>query len=273
MASSGLHVTPLHADGHDPARWFVVLHGIYGRGRNWASVARDVVSHRPAWGALLVDLRLHGDSRGFAPPHTVGRAANDVRGLLEGRAGDGPVPVVLGHSFGGKVALALAPMLANTLDQVWLIESTPAARPASGSAWNMLEIVRALPTRFASRAEAVDAIEAAGMTRDVAAWMATNLRNTQNGFEWQLDFDAMEALLRDFFALDLWPLVENPPGHLHVHVVKAEESSTLDEDACARVLEAGRRNGRVHLHRVAGGHWVNADNPGALVQLLTRELS
>jgi pimeloyl-ACP methyl ester carboxylesterase len=25
---------------------------------------------------------------------------------------------------------------------------------------------------------------------------------------------------------------------------------------------------RVHLHRIAGGHWVNADNPDALLDLL-----
>ena len=38
------------------------------------------------------------------------------------------------------------------------------------------------------------------------------------------------------------------------------------------VEEAGRRTGRAHLHRVAGGHWVNADNPDAMVGLLVEGL-
>src|SRR5690606_18639255 len=48
------------ADGAEPRAWMFVLHGIYGAGRNWASVVRRVVRERPEWGALLVDLRQHG---------------------------------------------------------------------------------------------------------------------------------------------------------------------------------------------------------------------
>jgi len=64
----------------------------------------------------------------------------------------------------------------------------------------------------------------------------------------------------------------HPPPGLEAHVVKAEESSVLDEPACARIEAAGVRTGRVHLHWVAGGHWVNADNPDTLVGLLETEL-
>src|SRR5512142_1296285 len=61
-----------------PARWLYVLHGIFGAGRNWASIMRRLVRERPEWGAVLVDLREHGRSGGFPPPHTVATAAGDV---------------------------------------------------------------------------------------------------------------------------------------------------------------------------------------------------
>src|SRR6201999_468457 len=55
-----------------PSRWLLVLHGIFGSGRNWGSIARRLVEARPEWGAVLVDLRLHGQSReGFGAPHTM----------------------------------------------------------------------------------------------------------------------------------------------------------------------------------------------------------
>jgi len=38
------------------------------------------------------------------------------------------------------------------------------------------------------------------------------------------------------------------------------------------VEAAAARSERVHLHRIEGGHWVNADNPDGLVELLAREL-
>ena len=83
-------------------RTIVLLHGIYGRGRNWAAIARALVARRPEWAAALVDLRLHGASPAFNPPHTVAACADDLRDLIA-RADGWPAPadVVVGHSFGG----------------------------------------------------------------------------------------------------------------------------------------------------------------------------
>ena len=35
-----LNHTRVAAEGHTPDRWLLVLHGIYGSGRNWGSIAR-----------------------------------------------------------------------------------------------------------------------------------------------------------------------------------------------------------------------------------------
>jgi esterase len=267
-----LHSHPVVHAGHTPDGWALVLHGIYGRGRNWSAVAKQTAARRPAWGFRLVDLRLHGDSPPGAPPHTLTAAAADVAALAASAHEAGtPVRAVIGHSFGGKVALAVAPQI-ETLDQIWVIDSSPGMRTPGGSAWDMLALLRALPPRFATRAEAVAALEQRGLAPGVAAWMATNLRG-EGDYAWSLDFDALESLLRDFFATDLWRAIDAPAGHATIHVVKAEESSTLDEAACARVAAAARATGRVHLHRVAGGHWVNADNPSAIVDLLAAHLA
>lgn len=284
--------TPLHSlvvSGEaqtDARRWALVLHGVYGRGRNWSSVAKQVAARRPEWAFRLVDLRLHGESPALAPPHTIAAAAGDVVRLAAARQAAGEqVRSLIGHSFGGKVALAAATDL-DGLDQVWMIDSTPAAREPGGSAWEMLDIIRRAPARFASRAEGAAALEQAGLSPGVAAWMATNLQAEHDGeasqaapgapgargYVWSLDLDALEAMLRDFFATDLWPVLESPPGRTVLHVVKAEESSTLDAAACARIETLARRHGRVRLHRVAGGHWVNSENPGAIVDLLATRL-
>lgn len=268
-----LHATPIAAEGRSDERWGMVLHGIYGRGRNWASVARQAVARRPDWGFWLIDLRLHGDSPAMAPPHTIAAAADDVVQAARALAAErGPVRAVIGHSFGGKVALSMAAPLADDLDQIWIVDSTPEARVPDGSAWQMLALVRSLPPRFASRAEAVAALEAQGLERGTATWMTTNLRYTDGAFTWGLDFDALEAMLRDFFATDLWEVVERPPGRVSLHFIKAVASSTLSEAACTRLEAIALATGRVHLHRVRSGHWVNTDNPTAVVDLLASEL-
>jgi hypothetical protein len=82
----------------------------------------------------------------------------------------------------------------------------------------------------------------------------------------------MTSLLESFFHTDLWDVVEQPPAGVHVHFVKAQGSSTLNEAACARIERAGAATGQVSLHRLAGGHWLNADNPQGIVDLLAAHL-
>ena len=264
-----LHTEPIA--GGQPERWLAVLPGIFGAGRNWATVARRLTRVRPDWGVLLVDLRQHGASQGFPPPHTLEAAAEDLRRTF--LDSDRPVRGVLGHSFGGKVALELVHRHASelALESLWLVDSPPGAREPSGSAWTMLEALRRAPGPFGGREEGVAALQALGVAEGVARWMGTNLVEREGGWSWRIDPDAMESLLLDFFRTDRWSVVESPPEGLDVHVVKAEESSALDEEACRRV-QAAEATGRVHLHRVAGGHWVNADNPDALLALLEKHL-
>jgi pimeloyl-ACP methyl ester carboxylesterase len=268
-----LHHEQVTAPGASPERWLAVLPGIFGAGRNWATVARRVVRVRPEWGILLVDLRQHGRSQGFAPPHTVAAAAADLPPAFAAAAL--PVAGVLGHSFGGKVALELARTHAAELGlrTVWTVDSPPGAREPDGSAWAMLGALRRAPGPFQRRDDGMAALVEQGVADGTARWMSTNLEEGPDGLVWRIDPDDMEALLRDFFRLDLWSVLEAPPAGLDVHVIKAEESSALDEAACRRVEAAGAAaSGRVHLHRVAGGHWVNADNPDALVELLGKGL-
>ncbi|MBI4410692.1 MAG: alpha/beta fold hydrolase [Gemmatimonadetes bacterium] len=263
-----LHHERVTAPGESPGKWLYVLHGIYGAGRNWASVVRRVVRERPEWGGVLVDVRQHGASQGFSPPHTVAAAAADLQ-----RLGDaiGEPAGLLGHSFGGKVALAYT-RAAAFAGAVWIIDSTPAPGERRGSAWRMLEVLRSLPDRFESRDAAVRALQQQGIELPVAQWMATNLARAHGGYGWRFRLDAMQELLEDFARADLWDVVEAPPAGAQIHFVRAAESDVLTAAATEKIREAGRRNGRAHLHTLAGGHWLNADNPEGIVSLLTEHL-
>lgn len=223
---SALHHDIITAPGAAPSRRLLLLHGIYGAGRNWGSVARRFVRARPAWSVVLVDLRSHGWSPRLAP-HTVKACAEDLlrlEGTLEGTL-EGPSQAVLGHSFGGKVALLYARMRTNGPRQLWIVDSAPGAGRPGGGAWRMLGVLRRHPGPFGTRAEAVAAVEA-----------------------------------------------ESPPHGTAIHFVKALGSSVLGEEDVARIRAAGRRTGRVFLHEVQGGHWVNTENPDAIHDLLVRSL-
>lgn len=251
----------------------LLLHGIYGSGRNWASVARRLTATRPDWRVVLVDLRCHGSSHAFPPPHTLDACVRDLARLEEhlGTPGD----AVLGHSFGGKVALLHA-----SRGQTWIVDSAPGRSISNRlrsrrTAWRMLDALRRNPGPFADRRHAAEIIRAEGFTSVVANWMASNVVEGRagTGWHWRIDSDDMEALLRDYACTDAWRSVEAPPPGASIHVVKARASQAVDETAVDRIRRAGERTGRVFLHEIEGGHWLNVENPTALHRLLADGLA
>ena len=224
---------------------------------------------RPDYACWLIDLPFHGDSGKGGHGDTIHGIAADIRQWLEQQrvAPD----AILGHSFGGKVALALAGGAPDRSLQIWVVDSTPATRQPSGSAWEMLRSVRALPPAFSSRGDVVDRLVADGWSPGVATWMATNLRREGDLFVWKLDFDTMERLLHSFFETDLWPVVDAPSPRHTIHFIKASESSAMADDTVRRLESSAHPN--VKLHHRAGGHWIHAESPGVIVELLSAHLS
>lgn len=258
------------APGSRPRRWVLFLHGFLGAGRNWASIGRGLVDARPDWGVALVDLRLHGESLGFAPPHTIAACAADVHSLLlhlEAREA-----AVVGHSFGGKVALATARPAEQGLRQVWVVDSTPAAGRTGAGADRLLLALMDMPRRWASRRSAVERIQRSGFDVMIAEWVATNLHRVGEVYEWRFDLTSLELLLADFYRADLWSVVRSPPAGVDIWFLRASRDSILGDDAAARISRLASAGSSARLIEVDGGHWLNMSNPAAVLRLLRSEL-
>lgn len=256
----------------------LMTHGIFGAGGNWRSIARAVLARRAGWGALLVDLRLHGRSEAGEPPHTVAACAADLAALMAEEAAAGrPVRAAVGHSFGGKVVLALRATGAD-LAQTWVLDASPSARPGAWESpdnevrevWTSLG---ALDRTWARRDDFVAAMQARGHTPGLAAWLAMNLAPAAggDGLRLRLDLPAIRALVLDYLAVDLWPALTDPTLAGDVQVVVADRATVIGADDRAR-LAALPASARVHVHHLDAGHWLHLDAPTALIELLTTHL-
>jgi esterase len=251
-----------------PSVWIFFLHGILGTGANFRSFARKLVAARPTWGAVLIDLRMHGGSRRMSPPHTIAAAAADLV-EVESKV-PGPVRAVLGHSFGGKVALAYLDDRARrdpaAIQRLFLLDSNPGLRPearGSESTIEVLTMLRRLPATFATRRDFIERVKAEGQTEAIAQWLAMNLARTDDadGFRFAIDLDAVDALLADYFARDLWSVLEPPPGEARVVAINGGKSKVYDDEARARLQGAAARfPDRLAVHTLEGvGHWIHVE--------------
>ena len=88
----------LHYQVHGAgSRKLVVLHGLFGSGDNWRSIAQKYLQSE--FEVYLIDQRNHGRSFHHTV-HTYDALANDVLELLDQL--NLPRVTLLGHSMGGK---------------------------------------------------------------------------------------------------------------------------------------------------------------------------
>jgi len=258
-------------EGPRPLKTIAFLHGILGSGGNLRTIARRFVAARPRWTAWLVDLRGHGRSPKGTPDPSLEAAARDVLDLATRAAP--PLAAMAGHSFGGKVALEALRIANGSLEHVLAIDSMPGARePLRGgdSALAVIETLESLSHPFPSKSAFVEAIMAAGHPRPLALWLALSLERSDGGVRFALDLREVRALLLDYFAQDLWPVVEHPPDDARVHLVIGDRSSSYS--AADRARARALAGDRVTVDLLPADHLVHVDDPDGLLRVMLERL-
>jgi pimeloyl-ACP methyl ester carboxylesterase len=255
-----------------------VLHGALGSGQNFRAFVKRLAQQRPDIAFVLVDLRAHGDSDARSGPHTLERCALDLEELAEWfRRGADPLPqleVVVGHSLGGKVALEFGRLSANPLRQVWALDSDPGSQEPGQAheIQRVISAVRQVQMPAPSRAAVVTALCEQGLSSGLANWMTTNLKRASEDYRWTFDLTAIDALLEDYFARDLWPFVEAVNPSLERHLVIACNSDRWSGAMRARADALDTSAGVFVHHLPNAGHWLHVDNPDGLLALLAPRL-
>jgi pimeloyl-ACP methyl ester carboxylesterase len=252
----------------------LVLHGILGSGRNLRTFAQRLVQVHPSLRLWLVDLRNHGDSQGAPPPHTIQACCDDLDALVAAR---GIRPAwIIGHSYGGKVAVAWTGRAPAGLIHTWVLDSPPAgyamAQLTGGDAADNVERVittlRQIPLPLANRRAVVGEFTQRGFPDSIGQWMTTNVRETADGYRWVFDLDAIDEMLVSYLATDTWPILESPPPGVQIDVIRAERSKRWPPEVLARF--AAITHGRSRLHMLPdAGHWLHVERTDALVALMT----
>jgi pimeloyl-ACP methyl ester carboxylesterase len=239
-----------------------ILHGLFGSGRNWRSVAQHLAAHHRV---LTFDLRNHGASP-WAEGMSYGEMVEDLRVTLRARGIEHAA--LLGHSMGGKVAMSMALLHPGEVDRLVVVDIAPAANPP-----NLLPYVRAMRAvdlRGVKRRAEVDAALAEVVPDPTErAFLLQNLVIDENGAHWRLNLEAIE---RDFSEILGFP--DLPAGNAYrgpVLFVAGARSNYIQPD---HEPEIRRLFPEARIMRIEGaGHWVHAEQPQAFLQTVGPFLS
>lgn len=240
----------------------VILPGLFGAKRNWASLARALGEHHRV---ITADLRNHGESP-WAEPHDYPALAADVARLIETTAGGRAA--VLGHSMGGKAAMMLSLTRPELVARLVVVDIAPVA--STGTPVDYVRAMRRLPLeRFTRRSEVADALADAVPDRGVRNFLSLNAAVGDAGLSWTLNLEILE---RDFEAILGFPAI--PPGRSFpgpTLFLAGERSGYLKPE---HRPEIERLFPAATVETIAGaGHWVHADAPEAFVAAVNRFLA
>jgi len=239
-----------------------ILHGLFGCGRNWRSVAQHLAArHR----VLTFDLRNHGASP-WADGMSYDEMVEDLRASFRARGLDHAV--LLGHSMGGKIAMLMALLYPDEVDRLVIVDIAPAANPPNLLAY--IRAMRAVDLRDVTQRAEVD-VALARAVPDPAerAFLLQNLMIDENAARWRLNLQAIERGFPQIVGFpDLSAGTAYPGPALFVAGARSNYIQPEHEPAIRRLFPQAR------ITRIEGaGHWVHAEQPQAFLQTVDPFLS
>jgi pimeloyl-ACP methyl ester carboxylesterase len=225
----------------------VIVHGLFGSARNWGAIAKRMSDR----GRVIVpDMRNHGDSP-WQTPHRYSDLALDIAELIEAQGG--PVDVV-GHSMGGKAAMALALNRRDLVRRLVVADISPVEY--THTQMSLIDAMRDLdlsgsPTRAEVDRRLALQIPDAG----VRAFLMQSLDVKAAPPRWRLNLDVLADEMAHIIG---WPDV---PGQFTGPVLflsgAASEYVRAEHRAPIRAAFPAARFAKIP----GAGHWLHAEKP------------
>lgn len=168
----------------------VILHGLFGSGQNWQSIAKRLGE---TFRVIAVDLRNHGGSP-WAEAMTYSEMVDDLRVLLEDQGIERAA--LMGHSVGGKTAMVFALLYGQMVDSLIVVDIAPVSYGHTFMplvrAMQRLDLSGGLPRNALGKRLAREIPDKALRT-----FLMQNLVNDRGQASWRINLDAIAAHMDD----------------------------------------------------------------------------
>ncbi|WP_439122650.1 alpha/beta fold hydrolase [Marivita sp.] len=235
----------LFTDSQGPSTPLLIVHGLYGSGRNWSVIAKRL-SDRGA--VATVDLRNHGDSF-WSDDHSYPDMAADLAQVIEAHGG---LMDVVGHSMGGKAAMVLALTRPELVNRLIVADIAPVAY--THSQIQFIEAMRAVDlSAIEKRSDASAQLAAHVDDPTLQAFFTQSL--DVKGKRWKLNLDALAAEMPKILGFpDLEGSFDKPTLFL-----SGAQSDYVTQEYRPKIKGLFPK---ARFAKIPGaGHWLHAEKP------------
>lgn len=225
----------------------VIVHGLYGSGRNWGVIAKRLANEMRV---VTVDQRNHGTSPRHES-HSYADMASDLAELIDHI---GAPCHVIGHSMGGKAAMALALTQPDRIDRLVVADIAPVTYGHSQLPY--IHAMRAVDlSRVARRSDAEEQLAAHGVEPALCSFFTQSLDIVEK--KWRLNLDVLEAEMPEIMG---FPDLDGQFDGTTLFLSGAKSDYVLPEHRPR--IKALFPN--AHFAKLKdAGHWLHAEQPRA----------
>jgi esterase len=234
----------------------MILHGLFGSGRNWSAVAKKLSKK---FEVFLVDLRNHGKSP-HAPTMSYLDMAKDVNSLITKLNIVGLT--LIGHSMGGKVAMKAALLEPDLIGELVVIDIAPISYPDCYT--NILNVINNMPEeKLCSRASADIYLAPRITDKTTRQFILQNLIYVEGKLKWRLN---IACLIKEMKTIVGWSSARKGAFLKPSFFISGERSHRVT-DTNKTVIASYFPDYKHYL--VAGaGHWPHTEAPREFLRIL-----
>ena len=231
---------------------FVVLHGLFGSGKNWRSFAGSLEEDFQVW---TLDARNHGDSP-HADSMSYQQMAEDVVRFFDGNELENVI--LLGHSMGGKTAMQLALQFPDRIAALIVVDIAPVCYDHQQKQLKLIEAMQGLHLAAEmSRSDIEKKLALKIPEKRLLSFLMTNLYRQNGLFQWRIGLEQIAAGMPYLLNYpEVNSVFEGP-----VQFIGGENSAYLKFEYHALIRKKFPESRITMLKNC--GHWLHIEQPAA----------
>ena len=223
----------------------MIVHGLYGSGRNWGVIAKRLSDQ---FFVITVDLRNHGDSP-WLDTHNYHVMADDLVEVINSL---NIKPNIIGHSMGGKAAMVLALKLPNLVRNLIIADIAPVKYEHDQS--QFIEAMQKVDlSKVEKRSDATLALSKFVEDKSLQNFFTQSLDIKAK--RWKLNLKVLRSEMSEILS---FPKIESEFSG-HSLFLKGEKSDYIKSEH-RKLIKSLFTKARFATFKEAG-HWLHAEKP------------